>query len=110
MHTAATASALLAVLLAGCMPAYIYGQTGTAAMPAKPADCGFEVLDRVPSRPYDELGVLAPPDIDHGSLAGGTASFVEVVRPQVCAAGGGAVVVEKDELGRIARGTVIKFK
>jgi len=94
----------------GCAAAYVYGPTTPGDAPAKPSGCGFELLDTAPSRPFDELGVLAPKDIEYGDLSGGGIPFKESVGAQVCAAGGDAVVVERDLFSRYVRGTVIRYK
>jgi hypothetical protein len=110
-----TARALLALSIAmaavsaGCTYKYIYGPLGPTR-PAKPADCRYEVLSSVPSRAFEEIGVLAPQDIEYGRMAGGDVPFKESVTAQVCAAGGDAVVVERDYFSNIVRGTVIAWK
>ena len=98
------------LLLAACAPGqkYAYGPLGGA--PARPEGCGVELLAQPPARAYDVLGILAPPDIEDGALAGGEVPFLEEVRGTVCAAGGDAVVVEKDSYGRYVRGTVVRRK
>ena len=104
---------LLAVLLlsaAGCAGHYVYGRTGELVPPPKPPGCTFVLLELPPEQPFDEIGVLAPRDIEYGDMAGGATPFKETVGEQVCAAGGDAVVVERDYTGRYIRGTVIKYK
>lgn len=101
---------LLPLALAACSPAYVYGPTGTVTAEPRPAGCVFDLLDRAPARAWDELGILAPRDIEDGDMAGGAPMFVDAVRAQVCAAGGDAVVVERDTFGRYVRGTVIRFR
>jgi hypothetical protein len=101
---------LAAVALAGCSPNYVFGRVGDLTPPARPADCRFELIEAVPKRPFDELGILAPRDIEYGSTAGGRVSFTESVQATVCAAGGDAVVVEKDLYDHYVRGTVIKYR
>lgn len=104
--------ASLAVLggAAGCGTGYVYGRSGDLVAPPKPPGCTFAMLDAPPSQPYDELGVLAPKDIEFSNLAGGPTSFKEAAGDQICAAGGDAVVVERDEEARYIRATVIKLK
>ncbi len=108
--TRLTLVCLLGWLLAGCGPRYIYGQTTVVAAPAKPDGCPITLMYSVPTKPYEELGVLAPKDVQFGSLAGGPVPFQEDVHRQVCRAGGEAVVVEKNWAGNYVRGTVIRFK
>jgi hypothetical protein len=102
--------AAVCLLSAGCASHYIYGRTGDVVADPKPPGCVFTMLDVPPEQPFDEIGVLAPRDIEYGDMAGGATPFKEAVSDQVCAAGGDAVVVERDFTGRYIRGTVIKFK
>ncbi len=106
-----TRGALVGLLLvSACSTSYIYGQTGPR-LAAKGADCRFELLDDVPKKDFEELGILATKDVeDGGEAAGGVGPFMEAVRDQVCSAGGDAVVVERDFFGRLYRGTVIKYR
>jgi hypothetical protein len=102
--------AWLLLALSGCTSSYVFGRVGDVSPAAKPADCRFEILNAAPTRPFDELGILAPKDIEYGSMAGGSVPFTESVQGQVCAAGGDAVVVEKDMFDHYVRGTVIKYR
>jgi hypothetical protein len=102
------AFALLA--LAGCSPMYLYGKTGKSEATAKPAGCHFPLIDRAPDRPFDELGILAPEDIEFGRYADTPKEFADQVRPFVCAAGGDAVVAETNRWGRYIRGVVIRYR
>ena len=97
-------------LLAGCGASYVYRASGDLAPPPKPRGCTFTMLDAPPSQPHDEIGVLAPNDIEISNLAGGPTSFKEATADQICAAGGDAVVIERDDLARYVRATVIKFR
>jgi hypothetical protein len=103
---------LLSLLLAvaGCGPMYFYGTTGSITVPSKDPKCSFELLTGTPPRSFDELGVVAPEDIEYGSLAAGSPQFADQIRPMVCAAGGDAVVAEQNQWGRYVRGTVIKYR
>jgi hypothetical protein len=94
----------------GCASHYVYGRTGEITPPPKAPGCTFTLLDVAPEKAFDEVGVLAPKDVEFGDMAGGATPFKEAVADQVCAAGGDAVVVERDFTGRYIRGTVIKFK
>lgn len=102
--------ALATLLSAGCGTRYIYGRTGEVVAAAKPPNCAYVLLDAPPDKPFDELGVLAPNDIEFGDMSGGPTPYKETVGEQVCAAGGDAVVVERDDNGRYVRGTVIKYR
>jgi hypothetical protein len=104
------ACVLALVALGGCGPMYMYGQTGKTIGDRKPDDCHFPLLEAPPSRPFDELGVVAPEDIEYGSMADTTLEFENQIRRYVCAAGGDAVVVEKNKWARFERGTVIKYR
>jgi hypothetical protein len=99
-----------AAALAGCGSAYLYTEISTPPRPAKADNCPIEVLLQPPARPYEELGVLAPKDIEFDSTSGGASSFRDSVRAHACRAGGDAVVAERNWAGNYARGTVIKFK
>jgi hypothetical protein len=101
---------ILTALLTGCAGTYVYGPTGDVEAQAKPPGCTFTLLDLPPQQAFDEIGVLAPQDIEYGDMAGGPTPFKEAVAEQVCKVGGDAVVVERDGTGRYIRGTVIKFK
>lgn len=101
---------VLVVLLAGCGARYVYGPVAANPRPAKGGDCSFALLDAAPQRPFEELGILAPKDIEYGTMSGGPVPFKEAVGEQVCAAGGDAVVVERDYFGRYVRGTVVAYK
>jgi hypothetical protein len=105
---------LLPLLLAGgCGPMYVYGQTARTpglAATHKSDDCHFELLEAPPKRAFDELGVVAPEDIEYGSLADTATEFANQVRRYVCPAGGDAVVIEKNKWGRYERGTLIRYR
>lgn len=102
--------ALVPVLASGCLPAYIYGHTGRGMVVAKPEGCAFEIFEGMPSRPFEELGVIAPEDIANPSLAGAAQTFMSAARPFVCKVGGDAVVVERNMAGEYVRGTVIRYR
>jgi hypothetical protein len=110
MRRLVAALLLVDLLTAGCAGHYIYARTGEVVPPPKPQGCTFVLLDVPPEQAFDEIGVLAPRDIEYGDMAGGATPFKETVGDQVCAAGGDAVVVERDYTGRYIRGTVIKYK
>ncbi len=101
---------LLALAPAACGPMYIYGHTTHQVLAPRAAGCVFGVLEAPPPRDFDEIGILAPEDIAFGSTAGGSTSFVDQVRDQVCQAGGDAVIVERDWQMNYERATVIRFK
>jgi hypothetical protein len=100
----------LLALLAGCGPMYIYGQTGKTVAQAKPDDCHFALLEAPPERAFEEIGVVAPEDIEFGSLADTAMEFQNQVRRYVCPMGGDAVVVEMNKWARYERGTIIRYK
>lgn len=89
---------------------YFYGPLGDVVVQPKPKDCSFILIDKVPSQAHDPLGVLAPANIEFPKVASDDDRFKSSVAAQVCAAGGDAVVVERDSQGRYVRGTVIRFK
>jgi hypothetical protein len=97
-------------LCGGCATRYVYGPTGEVSGEAKPPGCTFVLLDAAPTQPFDEIGVLAPDDIAFGDMSGGATPFKEAIATQVCAAGGDAVVGERDDQGRYVRATVIKYR
>jgi hypothetical protein len=102
----------LALLLlgGGCGSSYVYGRLATVTPPARDPGCVFALLDSVPGRAFDELGVIAPRDIEYGATASSPASFTDKVRGWVCGSGGDAVVVERDVYGNYKRATVIKYR
>jgi hypothetical protein len=107
---ATTCACALALVLGGCGPMYIYGKTGKTVADHKPDGCHFPLLEGVPSRPFEELGVVAPEDIEYGSLADTPLEFEDKIRAYVCSAGGDAVVVEKNKWARFERGTIIRYR
>ncbi len=109
-HRPSLAGTLGLALVAGCATPYLYGQLSQEPAPAKPAGCGFTLLDALPDRACEEIGVLAPKDIVFGDVAGGPTSFKEAVGDKVCAVGGDAVVIERDGRGRYVRGTIVRWK
>jgi hypothetical protein len=88
---------------------YLYGPLGAVVAQPKPKDCPFLVVPGVPVRAYDALGVLAPLDIE-SPTANNEDAFKSAVGAQVCAAGGDAVLVERNTEGRFIRGTVIRLR
>jgi hypothetical protein len=89
---------------------YLYGPLGAVVAQPRPKDCEFLLAFGVPVRAYDALGVLAPLDIETPGAADSEKAFKSAVGPQVCAAGGDAVLVERNAEGRFIRGTVIKLR
>jgi hypothetical protein len=100
----------LALVLGGCGPMYLYGQTGGSVGSRKPDDCHFPLLEAPPARPFEEIGVVAPEDIEYGSLADTALEFENQIRRYVCSVGGDAVVAEKNKWARYERGTIIRYK
>jgi hypothetical protein len=74
------------------------------------AGCSFTVLNKPPDQAYDSLGVLAPADITTSKLPSDEAAFKKAAGAQICAAGGDAVVVERNGEGRHVRATVIRWR
>jgi hypothetical protein len=106
-------TALLVLLLGapGCASnPYVYGPLGAVVAQPRPDSCEVALLFAPPDRAYDSLGVLAPADIEHPKLAREEGRFRSAVLDQVCAAGGDAVVIERDGEGRYLRATVIKLR
>jgi hypothetical protein len=100
---------LLAVV-AGCASPYVYGSLGEAVAQPRSSGCEVSLLFSIPARAYDPLGVLAPLDIESKKLLHDESRFRSAVRAQICAAGGDAVIVERDSEGRYVRATVIKHR
>ena len=101
--------AVLAGLLLGVGCGYGYTQTTSHVAGPKPEGCVFDLLSVRPDRPFDELGVI---DSTSGSAyaVSDARSFMEWVRPDVCRAGGDAVIAEVNGLGHYVRGIVIKYR
>ena len=104
------AAAVCLLLAAGCGTGYVYGRVGEVAPAPREPSCKFVLLDARPSRPYDEIGVIAPKDIEYGDVTASPPFFVDAITPWVCASGGDAVVTEHDMYGHYIRGTVIKYR
>ena len=98
---------LVSVLLitTGCGPVYRYTQTTQEAATTKPADCDFLVTATLNSRAdYVEMGVLEPVHHPPRDIA----RFKDLIRNEVCAAGGDLVVGEINGFGFYVRGVVFK--
>jgi hypothetical protein len=104
------ATLIAALVTAGCGTGYVYGRVGDLSPPPRQPHCTFTLLDAVPARPFDELGIIAPADIIYGDVTSSPPFFTDAVSPWVCASGGDAVVVERDMFGHYIRGTVIKYR
>jgi hypothetical protein len=101
---------VVALTACGGGSSYLYGPLGAVVAQPKPKDCEFLLAFGVPVRAYDSLGVLAPLDIETPNAADSEKAFKSAVGTQVCAAGGDAVLVERNPAGRFIRGTVIKLR
>lgn len=106
----ALATALL--LGAGCGGGnpYLYGPLGAVVAQPRAKDCAFTLIAKLPEQAHDALGVLAPQDIDAFKAPPDDAVLQKAVGPQVCEAGGDALVVERDAQGRCVRATIIKLR
>lgn len=93
-------------LLSGCMQQYAYTPTTRLVGTPRPLGCHFDILATRPDSEFDELGVLEPP----GAAPDNVAAFRDKVMPEVCRAGGHAVLAEVNGLGRYVRGIVIRFR
>jgi hypothetical protein len=104
-----TRLAVFAGFLLGAGCTYNFTQTTSHVARPKPENCTFDVLTARPDSPFDELGVL---DFSGGSgyAASNAREFMHSVRPDVCRAGGDAVLAEINGLGRYVRGTVVKYR
>ena len=98
------------VASAGCGGKYLYGPLGEVAAQPRPKGCEFALAYAVPEVAYDSLGVLAPEDIQKPKVADAERAFRSAVGAQVCAAGGDAVVVERNTEGQFIRATIIKLR
>ena len=114
MRVAAAAVAL--VVGGGCVELASYGYTATTrdVAAARAPDCAFDLLTARPGRPFVELGVLERPSAEaregSGLLPRTAGDFRRIVSPEVCRAGGDAVLTEVNGFGDYVRGTVIKYK
>jgi len=104
-RTAAVALSLVAAVT-GCRSAPVIPG-------AKPDDCAIEFLERVPSRPYEELGELSY-HVTNPPHAGSVQRPYEALRPGACRLGADAVVVTRNfvlnQLGHVlVEGMAIKY-
>jgi hypothetical protein len=101
--------------LAGCSAQPQYTQTSTKGAAARPKDCQFDVLTMRPAGAIEQLGII---DFQGGAVSSTgrrnglpdtAADLREKVAPDVCRAGGDAVIAEVNGLGQYLRATVIKY-
>ncbi len=98
--------ALVACLAAplGCTTKYRYvANSATNVSAAKPAGCDFPLTATTPSSGFQEIGVLEPDGLTTDQLG----IFKELIRKDVCAAGGDLVVGEINR-GHYVRGIVFR--
>jgi hypothetical protein len=100
----------LALLAAGCGGKYRYGSLGEAVAQPKPKKCSFTVIAQLPTEAYEPLGVLAPEDAEAVKLPDKEEAFKAAIAGEVCAAGGDAVIAERNRQGRYVRATVVKLR
>ena len=102
-------------LLAACAAQTRYTPTSSNAVAARPANCAFDILTMRPARAVEELGII---EFEGGAVyktghrAGvptSAADLREKIGPQVCGAGGQAVVTEVNGLGQYIRATVLRY-
>ena len=102
---------LLATLAGGgCAGKYLYAPLGEVVAQPRAKDCEFLLAYGVPEVAYDSLGVLAPKDIQAPKVPDQEAAFKSAIQGQVCAAGGDAVVAERNGQGQYIRATIIKVR
>jgi len=88
---------------------YDFTRTTTAPAAARPAGCQIELFTTPPAKPFVELGSLDWHRRGFSARAYNAADFMRAVQPQVCGAGGSAVLAEVGGDGAYVRGTVIRF-
>src|SRR5215510_403628 len=106
---------VLSSMLAACAAETRYTPSSTKAVAARPPNCAFDVLTLRPGRPVDELGII---DFQGGTVAkdgtragvpSSAAELREKIGPEVCQAGGEAVITEVNGLGQYIRATVVRY-
>lgn len=93
-------------LIAGCVSAK-YTHTSETTFPSKPEDCTFRVMNSQPRGDYEEIGAV----LMNGSQAlfpSDLSKFQEMMRKDVCRAGGDIVVVDVNGIGQYVRGIVYR--
>ena len=109
---------ILLLLAAGCSAEMRYTPTKASKdVAAKAADCSIDVLSTRPDRPFDELGII---DFAGGVVGKNTGQrsgvpdsageLKEKVRPEVCRAGGDAVISEINGVCQYVRATVVRYR
>jgi len=101
---------LACALIAGCLPPSYAVESGgtTARVPPRPANCDFEILGVPPARNYVEVAQLVP-DVPVRN-AGELESFREAIGPQVCQAGGDAVIAKPTPNGLWTGGAIVAYQ
>lgn len=101
---------LMFVLVAGCIPPSYAVETGgtTARVAPRPANCDFEILGVPPARAYVEVAQLIPDMPERNAYE--LDSFREAIAPQVCQAGGNAVIAKPTPNGRWTGGSIVAYQ
>lgn len=106
---------VLGSTLAACAAGMQYTPTSTKTVAARAPNCAFDVLTLKPARPVEELGII---DFEGGyvyssgkreGVPSSAADLREKIGPEVCRAGGEAVVTEVNGLGQYVRATVVRY-
>ena len=105
--TLAVTMASVCVLLGACGPTFKYVPTSEVTNEAREPTCEFRVLTTIPSNPFDEVGIL---QADGSYRTSDVEEFKKIVAPDVCRAGGDAIISEINGLGYYMRGTVIRYR
>ncbi len=106
---------VLASMLAACSAEKQYTPTSTKAVAAKPANCQFDILTLRPARAVEELGIIDFTGGTRGTLgyrrgvARSAGELKEMIGPDVCRAGGDAVITEVNGSGEYVRATVVRY-
>jgi hypothetical protein len=104
MHSRHLAIALVvAASVAGCAAPVSLTRSGPP-QPARSAKCEFQVFTAAPSGPFVEIGTL---DVLYNDQK--LSDFKKHIAPDVCAAGGDAVIAMANGLGFYIKATVLKI-
>jgi hypothetical protein len=97
---------LLSLTMAACSSAKFNSNSDRRLSP-KQQNCAFKISNTVPKEGYEEIGIV---DISHPENIRSVEDFKNLVREQVCSAGGDLVVGEINGMGWYVRGTVFSKK